>query len=124
MKFANARSLGLIQNRSHQRSPSRYAKLADLPNDLRKRNTSTQGCYWCGLPFQVSGAFVPTKEHVNPKANGGTNDKENIGRSHLRCNGERGCDTNWVPFLVHGRLGYWGILNANGNIMLRKAEMS
>lgn len=43
-------------------------------------------CMWCKDPLTL-GEF--TKEHITPLAEGGTDDPDNLGIAHLRCNNHR-----------------------------------
>lgn len=63
-------------------------------------------CYWCGLPFDpTTPRLRRTREHIIPRAHGGSNAAANIAYAHHECNSLRGCDTSWVPFHRHGRIG-------------------
>lgn len=59
------------------------------------------GCYWCGKPFAAD-PFSPlrrTREHLIPKAFGGSGATTNTASSHARCNNLRGVNLLWQRYV-------------------------
>lgn len=62
-------------------------------------------CYWCGGAYAQNDRYSRwrrNREHLTPRALGGTDWHENIVWAHAHCNTQRGMDTRWVPHAVHG----------------------
>ena len=68
-------------------------------------------CFWCGVAVKYIPAKrrrrheregtmpsnAATREHIQPKSQGGTPGNRNIVVACISCNGKRGTDTTWVP---------------------------
>lgn len=66
-------------------------------------------CHWCGCrllkdwPSRLSNhPRSITKEHIIPRALGGSNDQRNLTAACRQCNHTRATDTSWVPFKEGG----------------------
>lgn len=65
---------------------------------IRKRLYKRQKglCWICGGRMSISLAsagspYYATFDHLDPKANGGTNAQTNLRLAHKKCNAQRGC---------------------------------
>ena len=64
-------------------------------------------CHWCGRDVLFGGhakaqdGRTATREHIVPRAAGGSDTSDNLELACKRCNNERDVDTSWVPYHEH-----------------------
>lgn len=70
------------------------------------RRASLKACYWCGTAYRKGdNLWGRSLEHVLPRALGGPDKPSNIVYAHIKCNSDRGCNMNWIPFWEHRKVG-------------------
>lgn len=70
------------------------------------RNASRKACYWCGTEYRDGDKlWGRSQEHLIPRSFGGNHDPENTVYAHIKCNSDRGCNMNWIPFWEHRKVG-------------------
>jgi 5-methylcytosine-specific restriction endonuclease McrA len=80
--------LALYHKRKGKRFRLTFSSQYGIPKRLKVKRLHQQEetCCWCGHYMSMASA---TWEHIIPKADGGTDDFENLALAHYECNSKR-----------------------------------